>query len=620
MNIPKRKIETRAVGELKALVNKHPTMEEHITESDKGICWDGYINIFKNNNSDQDKRNFDAEVPVQVKGHIDTQKRYIGKERIKCSVSIADLEAYFRDKGCLYFVVYMSEDNSESEIFYRCLYPSFIKSVLKRAKKKANKKTFSIAFNRLDKNPAELCRVCRQFSNEIRREGSGLGQIVSHMITGDNVRRIKEMTIHSVGGSPYSLLKDISHGNAVLYGKYDGDIWFPVDADRLVAFFKEKIALPISINGHTYYDSYKQKITVVSPDSDNLNGGLKLSLKLSENLRFYIKPNEKLITFNFEFRSSLLQLKHDAEFVLDLLKYKVIEVGNNSICTDDIKAPDSFTKELIDVILLEDTLLDIGLKIEKPLKDFSDKEITQVNYLLRRKKEDLRNDSSIAIDGFIWTFGEKAWPVVVDYRSNMIQLYSLFTTRIVVSEGDQNKSNAYKNVVPNFSFLQPDVLAHLYYYDFRIMYDQIDQSSYNEITSSYLNICALHLISAYDLSQENQFLEMADVILTRIIKKLPDFYQAKVNEFQIEVRRTGCLSEDSNRQLDKILKIEQLKKTENNKISDFPILAFCVAVLKSQKEKADNLYSTLTVEQRKIVDNWPIQTLNRMLLKEKNLK
>lgn len=617
MTIPKRKIETRAVGEIKALVNKHPTMEEHITESDKGICWDGYINIFKDNNSDQDKRNFDAEVPVQVKGHIDKQNRYIGKERIKCSVNITDLEAYFRDKGCLYFVVYMSEDNSESEIFYRCLYPSFIKSVLERTKKKANKKTFSIVFNRLDKDPAELCRVCRQFSNEMRREGPGFGQIVSHMITGNNVRQIKEMTIQSIGNSPYSLLKDISHGNAVLYGKYDGDIWFPVEADRLVAFFKDDIVLPISINGNMYYKSYKCEITAVSPDSHNLSNGLTLSLKLSENLQFCIKPNEKLINLNFDFRSSLLQLKHDAEFVLDLLKYKVLEVGSNSICTDDIKASDSFTKELNDIILLEDTLLDIGLKVEKPLKDFSDKEITQVNYLLRRKREDLRDDHSTAIDGFIWTFGEKAWPVVVDYRSNMIQLYSLFTTRIVVSEGDPNKSNAYKNVVPNFIFLQPDVLANLYYYDYGLMYVQIDQSSYNEITSSDLNICALHLISAYDLSHENQFLEMADVILTRIIKKLPDFYQAKVNEFQIEVRRTGCLSEDSNHQLDKILKNEKLKQVENNNMSEFPVLAFCAAVLKGQKEKADNLYSSLTVEQRKNIDNWPIQTLNIMLAKEK---
>lgn len=616
MTIPKRKIETRAVGEIRTLVSQHPTMEEHITENDKGICWDGYINIFKDNNSDQDKRNFDAEVPVQIKGHIDKQNKYIGKERIKCSVNIADLEAYFRDKGCLYFVVYMSEDNSVSDIFYRSLYPSFIKSVFDRAEKKANKKTFAIVFNRLDKDPVELCRVCRQFSYEMRREGSGLGQIVSHMISGDNVKQIREMRIDSVGGTPYSLLKDISHGNAVLYGKYEGDIWVPIETDKLVASFKDNIVLPIGINGTIYYKSYKQETMAVSPNFSNSSSGLTLTLNLSENLTFYIQPNEKTVKFNFDFASSLLQLKHDAEFILDLLKYKIVSVGDRSIDIDNINIPDSFIQEMNDVILLENTLVDIGLKIEKPFKDFSDKEINQIYYLLSRKKEDRRDVRSMPIDGFIWTFGEKTWPVVVDYRSNTIQLYSLFSTRIVVSDENSNKSSAYKNIVPNFMFLKPEVLANLYSCDYGIMYDQIEQSSCNKITSSDLNNCALHLISAYDLSHEEQFLDMADIILTRIIKELPDFYQARINKFQIEVRRTNSLSKDSIHQLDEILKFEQQKKAADTN-SDFQVLAYCAAVLKSQKENADNLYSALSAEQKKNIDNWPIQTLKCMLAKEK---
>lgn len=44
---------------------------------DKEMSWDGYIWIYKDINGTQDKRNYDDKVPVQIKGHVDKNRKYI---------------------------------------------------------------------------------------------------------------------------------------------------------------------------------------------------------------------------------------------------------------------------------------------------------------------------------------------------------------------------------------------------------------------------------------------------------------------------------------------------------------------------------------------------------------
>lgn len=157
MNLPSNtKIEDRAIGALKNVVDDDLTMMAQFNSMDKEMAWDGYIWIFKQNNGDQSKRNLDDKVPVQIKGHIDETGKYINKEGITYPVDLVDLNIYFSDRGVVFFEIFMSKDGKKREVFYSSLYPSKIKSFLEKAVKKGNKESINIPFRRIKKKPEEL--------------------------------------------------------------------------------------------------------------------------------------------------------------------------------------------------------------------------------------------------------------------------------------------------------------------------------------------------------------------------------------------------------------------------------------------------------------------------------
>ncbi len=72
--------------------------------------------IYKDINGTQDKRNYDDKVPVQIKGHVDKNRKYIDEQKITYFVDLDDLEVYFQDRGVLFFEVFMTEDGKDREV------------------------------------------------------------------------------------------------------------------------------------------------------------------------------------------------------------------------------------------------------------------------------------------------------------------------------------------------------------------------------------------------------------------------------------------------------------------------------------------------------------------------
>lgn len=147
MNVPNSKIENRALNALENIIDAHNTMSHQFNSLDKEMSWDGFILIYKDDEGNTDKANFDAEVRVQIKGHIDDpeenknkKQKYLGRKRITYSVDLCDLEIYAKDGGCLYFEIFMSSDGKKREIFYASLYPSILKKYIDEKNKKLIKK------------------------------------------------------------------------------------------------------------------------------------------------------------------------------------------------------------------------------------------------------------------------------------------------------------------------------------------------------------------------------------------------------------------------------------------------------------------------------------------------
>lgn len=97
MSMPSNnKIEDRALGALRNIIDDHVTMGHEFHSMDKEMSWDGYIWIYKDINGTQDKRNYDDKVPVQIKGHVDKNRKYIDEQKITYFVDLDDLDNIFR--------------------------------------------------------------------------------------------------------------------------------------------------------------------------------------------------------------------------------------------------------------------------------------------------------------------------------------------------------------------------------------------------------------------------------------------------------------------------------------------------------------------------------------------
>ena len=62
------KTEHRALNALEAIIDEHDTMDYQFFGNDKEMSWDGSIWIFKENNGEESKHNFDGRLSVQIKG------------------------------------------------------------------------------------------------------------------------------------------------------------------------------------------------------------------------------------------------------------------------------------------------------------------------------------------------------------------------------------------------------------------------------------------------------------------------------------------------------------------------------------------------------------------------
>ena len=411
MRIPSTKTEHRAVNALEAIIDEHSTMEHQINGNDKEMSWDGYIWLYKDNNGDQSKSNFDARVPVQIKGHHDPEHKYIGKDRVSYSVELADLEAYATEKGVLYFQIFV--DGKNSEIFYVSLYPSKIADYLDAAKEKGNTATYSIPFIRLEKNAEKLYVIVKQFSDEAKKQGSAYTPLVQDRIRSIDFDKLTSINLSVVGArDSYNALLRLSSGDVCLYGKTDGDKYFrPLEWHDSSKFFTgREVEQTVSVDNEVFYTRYN-----CIADSD---GGM--TLKLSPNLELKLTEG----TFSFKVKSTIKELGHDAKFLLKLKNTNAFAIQGHVFKFSDPKVTDDFEKRLEYIADLYDTLEMIGFDLNTKISQYTEEQQSQfvklVNLRLGAYNSQLKED----VSRYNWKFGEKYYPLLICKKDGRTELSS----------------------------------------------------------------------------------------------------------------------------------------------------------------------------------------------------
>ena len=621
----KRKIEDRSITALQKVIDDHPTMEGCINKRDKELSWDGYIRLYQNDALASDKTNYDDDVPIQIKGHVDKSLEYMNQNRITAQVDLDDLSNYYRKHGCLYFVMYMNEDGSSVEFFYSSLYPSKIRVYLEKAKNKGNKKSINIPFVKLLPNCDELYLLCKQFSFEVRKQGSGLGQIVPRAITDPN--QVKMITATTIGGSStFDLLKRINTGDTVIYGTIDDSgIEYPLLMQNMVAAIKETRETKVLVGDKQYYSSVEFETTVTSPDvKDYVHEG-SMVISPSKNVTItFKKPN---INIRFNRVTDLFQIKNDAEFLLDLLEKKEMIIFGKKMPIGNPNVSPEFITHLKGVVEAGRALEDARCTVLIPFSELSDNDKKEIDLLTAIWNGEVGFNTDKTSFLYFWKFHNKLWPILIEKSQEKTRIMGyVFNTGVVFSVGNPRGNKDLERlpddafIVPNFLYLEPEVLSNLYYYDYESMYEQIDRTVYNEETAGDLNGLALNFITAYDLSDNEKLLGLSESILRKLMDIFPNEVQYPINLGQIEVRRDGKLSNESRDRLEKIRKtIEELPiMDESTRASISRTYEYCYAVLKKDIVLADERYDSLTEIDKGGIDDWPIRSLHLQLKSIKN--
>ncbi|MDR3598075.1 hypothetical protein [Clostridium sp.] len=589
MSIPNNtKIETRALNALENVIDEHTTMEHDFNYMDKEMAWDGYIWIYKGYNV-SNKKNFDDKLPVQIKGHVDNEKKYINKQRITYPVDLDDLNIYFHDRGVLYFQIFISGDGKKKEIFYSSLFPSKIKSYLEEAKRRKNRSTINIQFIKLEKKPEKLDIVAKQFSKESRMQGFGSGQIVQNTIMLKDMDKITSFTATAVGvRNEYEFVQRVSSGDVCFYGTKEGSPFkVPLEWQENEEFFIcKEVHQKISMGQTFYYEKYKVQ---TSSNGDTI-------LVLSKNLNINLTKGK----FHFEVQTDINDLARDAKFILAMINNSEFKIDGIPFKYQNLKMPKELEAELNFFIELSDTLSMIEFDYNKPFRELLSKTRKELVDIVDLKNGIHNKYFTNQIHIYNWKLENKYIPVIAirnenDEKNKLINaIYSKENQMFVKNEKDEYFK------VPILNNIDVQVLSNLYYYNYNYFYEQIDKADINEFTVNKLNNVALRLVQAYDNNQDKKLLEIALYQLDKLknIEGKKAYYI--INKLQIKKRLKELTDED----------IREIKSLDD---SDFQILC-AINVLLENKEKAKFYYDKLDKETQKFFADYPIYNLYKKLI------
>ena len=167
-----KRIEETATTALKAALLRCPILDSYIDSNDKTPSWDGTVFVYRNEK--QKKADLIGRAPIQVKG---TEKVIIS-DTASFSCQVSDLNNYYRDGGCVFFLISVDASVSTAKIYYASLHVYDLKRILDDA---GNQKTTTIKLERFPQDDSnEVTSIFMSFVENSRKQTSFIGkEIVS---------------------------------------------------------------------------------------------------------------------------------------------------------------------------------------------------------------------------------------------------------------------------------------------------------------------------------------------------------------------------------------------------------------------------------------------------------
>lgn len=540
-----------------------------INWNDKEPSWDGNIYIYEDKS--QKKELLKGKIPVQVKG---TKVKKIERQFVTFQMSLSDIKNYYNDGGVLFFVIQII-DTSEFKIFYEFLLPVDLKNLIEEITENGQK-TKSVKISNVLKRNSKFEGECEEFLTHKNRQSIGSVE--------------KAVKLESVQGKHLEFIGDenpfdMVNKDVYFYTKDEYGIHVPIKNKVTFQSISCKMERDFIINGKLYFDNFEFKKTI-DGEVTIIGDGLEYN---HTNKTITLKETEKDIIERFntlEFIENAIDpqkkeyIKNELSVVLEQKKFitriknacEKINIQPNDIKLCEMTQNDSEVLKILENIKTFDEVLEVKPKLTNLCivrAEFFSKKIL----LFSLENED---------DKYYLNYFEKG------------------------ESFDLNGTLGEKKVsLGRFSILEDiDLLACNFNLD--IVKNSIDEDfkrckeeDREEIAGQY-TLLALEAIKAWDISNNNDYIDLANYIFDRFENYIFD-YIIDINKAQIEKRVSGELSKKTEENLYKI----KFGKTEEDDGYD-EILAAIYILLENEESFKMHFDK---ISNKKVFMDYPIYTL-----------
>ena len=590
-----KRIEETAVNTLKATLLRCPILESFIDSNDKTPSWDGTVFVYKN--AAQKKADMIGRAPIQIKG---TEKAIVS-DIASFSCQVADIRNYYRDGGCVFFLISVNTSTGEANIYYSSLQVFDLKKILDSA---GRQKTITIKLNKFPQQDSnEIASIFMSFVENSRKQTSFIDKEILSLDqlkkTGVDIESLSFNT-SGVGLNIDNIGSFISTHDFYLYAKPKGlNIDIPVEKVSN-AIVSKHVYGKVLVKGTEYFPSY----AVMYEKGDAiLRVGKGISIALDQ-------PNNR-ITVNFKPTGTLPDFIQDASCFVDMIESQEITLNGtrlpfNGMSTVDLNKDKESLQYYKDVKRMLDIL---GVTEELQCENLNDKDETNirnfVNAVLYNRRIGFPDAKDTVIHGPIKIANLSIWIWATRQDDGYYQLENFFDKHeIALFERDDIDQ---KKPIPasQYLLLNKDAFIHTSNMDYETVKNDICAMKHHLLLIECTTLMMLNILRGYDEREDKdgRLLDLAETICDWLARaeEMVEYPILKLNQLQIEKRRRPLTTQEY---------IELGKFTDIENPANIRCGAF---LLMEDSTEAQKCFDELTEEAQKEFITFPICHFGKLI-------
>lgn len=594
-----KRIEESATTALKAALLRCPILDSYIDSNDKTPSWDGTVFVYKSEKTK--KENLAGRVPIQIKG---TEKVIVSDTATATfSCSVTDLNNYYKDGGCVFFLISVDLSSGNSRIFYKTLLVVDLDKIIKGAGKQ---KTSTIHLNLFPTEANEISSIFMEFTDNVHKQMGFIGKDIptfeSLEANGAEITSLT-FTASGIGLTLDEIPKFLSTHDFYLYAKVKGlDVDVPIDKVTN-AIISKPVDGEVRIKDRRFFSAYR----VVYENGNPI-------IRIGKGISVALKAEENRITVHTDRPDTLSDFIIEADFFIELVEQGELTLNGVTIPLNGASLTDlqerkknleycKDVKKMLDYLGVTEELLlnDLSENDEKNLRNFT-------GAVLYNRKIGFPNMEQDQLYGAFKIANLVIWIWANRQLDGMYSIDSFFKLHQIALFTDDDVDLKKPIQTSQFVLFDKKGLVHISNMDYEMVYSDISQTPLSPEYCTKVNFLVLDMIGAYDeqTRHDEKLLNLAEKICDwlRSIESMIDPEVLLLNKLQItKRRRTLSMSEI----------IELAKLTENS----YPPATRCGAyLLMDADEEAQKCFDELPLIAQEEFLKYPICHFGKPTMKE----